>query len=75
MDKESIIKSLLHTLEVAIAGGAALFIVYLFRDDADIMNALKDALLNVIPVAVGAGLAKFNRASPLTKMPDYINQR
>lgn len=71
--KSDLLKSALHTLEVFIVGGAALTAVYLFRDDADVMQAIKDAVLNIIPVAGAAFLAKFNRMTDKTPGGDYVN--
>ena len=71
--KTELLKSGLHTLEIFVAGGAALTVVYMFRDDADIMNAVKDAARNIIPVAVAAFIAKLNRESSKTPTGDYVN--
>ena len=73
--KETLIKSALHTAEVAVLGGVALFVVYMFRDDADVMGALKDVVLNVIPLSIGAFAGKFARESKAVNVPDYINDR
>ena len=72
--KTDIIKSALHTLEIVVAGGIALTIVYMFKDDADIARALKDAILTIIPVAAAAFLAKFNRTTDKTPGGDYVNE-
>ena len=71
--KTDLLKSGIHTLEVFLAGGAALTVVYMFRDDADVMQAIKDAILNAIPVAAAAFIAKFNRTTDKTSTGDYVN--
>ena len=71
--KLDLLKSALHTLEIIVFGGVALLIVYMFKDDANIAAALKDAALTIIPVAVAAFLAKFNRTTDKTRTSDYVN--
>lgn len=73
--KDALIKSAFHTLEVVLLGGAVLFVIYLFRDDADIMAALKDAVLIAIPVGVPAFLAKLAREHDKVPIKDYVNER
>jgi len=72
MDREKLWRSLLHTIEVTVAGGLVGFIVYLFRDDQDVMRAVKDAVLVTIPVSVGAFGAKLYRE---VSGKDYINAK
>lgn len=74
IEKSAVLKTAIHAVEIAVAGGIALFVVYMFRDDASVQAALKDALLNIIPVVVGAGLAKFGRASATSPIRDYVNE-
>lgn len=71
--KLDLLKSAMHTGEIAIFGGMALAAVYMFKDDADVGAALKDAALNIIPVAVAAFATKFNRTSATTPSSDYVN--
>lgn len=71
--KSDLLKSALHTLEIAVFGGIALAVVYMFKDDANVMRALKDAFLNILPVAVAAFLAKLNRSTDKTPGGDYVN--
>lgn len=72
--KADLLKSALHTLEIAVVGGIALTLVYMFKDDADIAAAIKDAILNIIPVALAAFIAKFNRTTDKTPGGDYVNE-
>lgn len=71
--KKDLLKSLIHALEVAIFGALALAAFYLVKDDADIMAAIKDAIINIIPVAAAAFIAKLNRATDKTGTRDYVN--
>lgn len=73
--KEAIAKSLAHAIEVGIAGGIVLFAVYMFKEDAEIMGAIKDALKAIIPVAVAAFVPKFARAHGGIPVGDYVNER
>ena len=76
--KEAIVKSLLHTLEVVVALGVGLFVVNLFREDADVIAALKDVLIAAIGAAgaiIPVFLAKFARESGSVPIADWINDR
>lgn len=75
--KTSILRSLIHTLEVSLALGVGLFMVYLFREDADIMKAIKDLLVTIlsgIGALIPVFLAKFARENKSVKVPDYVNE-
>lgn len=72
--KSDLLKSAIHGAETLVVGAVALTIVYMFKDDADVQAAVRDALLNVIPVAGAAFLAKFNRSTDVTPGSDYVNQ-
>lgn len=71
--KTDVYKSLLHTLEIAVFGTLALVTFYLLKDDADLMAAFKDAIINIIPVLVAAFVTKFNRSTDKTPGGDYVN--
>lgn len=73
--KEAVAKSVVHTLEVAVAGSIGLFVLYMFKDDADIMAAIKDALLAIIPVAIAAFVPKFARSHGGIPVGDYVNEK
>lgn len=74
--KTALLRSLLHTLEVGVTISVGLFVLYLFREDADIMQAIKDLLLAILG-GVGALIpvffAKFARESKKVNIPDYVN--
>ena len=72
--QHDLLRSALHTAEIAVVGGLALTLVYMFRDDADIAAAIKDAIINIIPVAGAAFLAKLNRSTDKTPGGDYVNE-
>jgi hypothetical protein len=71
--KSDLLKSGIHAGETFVVGGAVLTAVYLFRDDSQVISAVKDALMNIIPVAGAAFLAKLNRMSDKTPGGDYVN--
>lgn len=72
--KTDLIKSALHTLEIAVVGGIALVVLYMFKDNADVSSAVKDAIVNILPVAGAAFVAKLNRTTDKTPGGDYVNE-
>lgn len=73
--KETIIKSIFHTVEIVLAGAFILALLYFFKDDMEVVESVKKAALTMIPVAVAAFGTKFAREHERIPITDYVNER
>lgn len=71
--KGDLYKSLAHTAEIAVFGTLGLVALYMLKDNADVMDAVKNAVVNIIPVLITSFMAKFNRTTDKTPGGDYVN--